>query len=190
MTDEPSMADLKSLYAGRISEDLAHNERERKRIAAEMKALQGELTCLEENHVLLEGLMQSLGEGAVAADVTVDTERTPADVPEVAMKGASEAPLKKEVAAVPRQQNARTEQHGKGGPTLIDLIVSQLGTFETPRAASEITSALHEGNPAREFNPKVVRNTLEALVAKGRAERMRQKRAVFYTAVRADTPGS
>lgn len=196
MTDDvtPHAADLKTQYADRIAEDLAHNESERIRIEKEITALKAELETLTENRAVLERMRDSLAEG-VPGGGAQDTSPSPAP----AAPSAPSAPtaVKKPTRKVPRQKSAAAKSKSvakpassatatqPGATTLIELITSQLsGADGTPRSASEIATALRQAHPDREFNPKVVRNTLEALVAKGRAERTRQKRSVFYVATR------
>ncbi|MET7759251.1 hypothetical protein ABZT27_31810 [Streptomyces sp. NPDC005389] len=73
-------------------------------------------------------------------------------------------------------------------PLLGDLLVELLGADEEPRLAKELRDELLAQHPDRNPTPQVVRNTLEALVAKGRIQRHRQQRSVMYTLVRPDSP--
>jgi predicted transcriptional regulator len=79
-------------------------------------------------------------------------------------------------AATPGKEKADKQ------PTLVDLVREHLTRTNEPLSAAEITTALGETHPQRSIKTTVVRNTLENLVAKGRAERSRQGSAVFYTA--------
>ncbi|MFI2632885.1 hypothetical protein ACH5A2_21210 [Streptomyces collinus] len=67
-------------------------------------------------------------------------------------------------------------------PTLVELIRRHLAEQKEPRSAAEISTALGEAHPHRGIAAKVVRVTLEGLVAKSQAERSKQGRSVFYTA--------
>ncbi|MFF5313680.1 hypothetical protein [Streptomyces massasporeus] len=69
-----------------------------------------------------------------------------------------------------------------GEPTLVELIRRHLAVQKEPRSAAEISTALGQANPHRDIAAKVVRVTLEGLVAKSQAERSKQGRSVFYTA--------
>ncbi|NEE07909.1 hypothetical protein G3M58_15785 [Streptomyces sp. SID7499] len=69
-----------------------------------------------------------------------------------------------------------------GEPTLVELIRRHLAVQKEPRSAAEISSALGQAHPHRDIAAKVVRVTLEGLVAKSQAERSKQGRSVFYTA--------
>ncbi|MFE1955735.1 hypothetical protein ACFW9D_35300 [Streptomyces sp. NPDC059524] len=68
-------------------------------------------------------------------------------------------------------------------PLLGDLLAELLGRYEEPRLAKELREELLEKHPDRTPTPQVVRNTLEALVAKGRIQRHKQQRSVMYTLV-------
>ncbi|MER5574587.1 hypothetical protein [Streptomyces massasporeus] len=69
-----------------------------------------------------------------------------------------------------------------GEPTLVELIRRHLAVQKEPRSAAEISTALGQAHPHRDIAAKVVRVTLEGLVAKSQAERSKQGRSVFYTA--------
>ena len=67
-------------------------------------------------------------------------------------------------------------------PTLVEHIRRHLAAQKEPRSAAEISTALGQAHPHRDIAAKVVRVTLEGLVAKSQAERSKQGRSVFYTA--------
>ncbi|MFZ3573634.1 hypothetical protein ACOKM5_42555 [Streptomyces sp. BH097] len=207
MSDTTPQTELKARYADRIRDDIAHNESELKRISEEISSLQAELGTLEENRALLESMLKSIGSGELpplpvpapekaagkaAAKVPRQKSRdTTAPKPARAKKTreSAAAPAKAAKAAKPAKSAAATkpsapaaEKTAPQGSTLVELIVSQLESETSPRSAAEITSTLQKAHPKREFSTKVVRNTLEALVAKARAERTRQQRSVFYVA--------
>ncbi|MFJ9122501.1 hypothetical protein ACIRJS_00340 [Streptomyces sp. NPDC102340] len=205
MADTTHQTELKSRYADRIQDDIANNESELKRISEEISALQAQLGTLEENRTLLESMLKSLGSGNLpplpaplaekpagkaAGKVPRQKARdTTAAKPAQAKKTAG-APAKAAKAVKPAKAAAATkpsapaaEKTEPQGSTLVELIVSQLGAETSPRSAAEITATLEKKHPKREFSTKVVRNTLEALVAKARAERTRQQRSVFYVAL-------
>ncbi|MFE0476298.1 hypothetical protein ACFW2V_32375 [Streptomyces sp. NPDC058947] len=78
-------------------------------------------------------------------------------------------------------------------PTLVELIRRHLAEQKEPRSAAEISTALGQAHPERGVSAKVVRVTLEGLVAKSQAERSKQGRSVFYSAPAdqaAATPGT
>ncbi len=75
-------------------------------------------------------------------------------------------------------------------PLLGDLLTDLLRGYDEPRLAKELREELMEKHPDRHPTPQVVRNTLEALVAKGRIQRHKQQRSVMYTLVETGTGGS
>ncbi|MFI6345819.1 hypothetical protein [Streptomyces sp. NPDC050560] len=85
--------------------------------------------------------------------------------------------------AAPKPVAAKKAAPAAAAPTLRDLVSEQLTSAAEPRSAAEVTSALATLHPDRKASATVVRNTLEALVAKGRAHRSKQQKSVFYSAV-------
>ncbi|MEU2561889.1 hypothetical protein ABZ626_21530 [Streptomyces longispororuber] len=84
------------------------------------------------------------------------------------------------------KEKAKTKDGAKAasptGPTLIELVRAHLGEQKEPRSAAEVTAALTQNHPERAVKTTVVRTTLENLVAKGQAQRSKQKNSVFYSA--------
>ncbi|MET9077306.1 hypothetical protein ABZX95_35320 [Streptomyces sp. NPDC004232] len=70
-------------------------------------------------------------------------------------------------------------------PTLVELVRRHLTDQTEPRSAAEVTEALGKAHPDREIQTKVIRTTLENLVARNSAQRSKQGTSVFYTAARA-----
>jgi cell division septum initiation protein DivIVA len=77
---------------------------------------------------------------------------------------------------------AKTGTAKAAQPTLVELIRRHLTDQKEPRSAAEISTALGKAHPKRDIAAKVVRVTLEGLVAKSQAERTKQGRSVFYSA--------
>ncbi|MER5177468.1 hypothetical protein ABT009_03665 [Streptomyces sp. NPDC002896] len=69
-----------------------------------------------------------------------------------------------------------------GAPTLRELVLGHLDGQSEPRSSAEVTTGLEAAHPDRTFQGTVVRNTLEALVAKGQVQRNKQQKSVFYFA--------
>lgn len=69
-------------------------------------------------------------------------------------------------------------------PLLGDIFMGLLGEHDEPLLAKELRDELEQKHPERTPTPQVVRNTLEALVAKGRIQRHKQKRSVMYSVIR------
>ncbi|MGW5419758.1 hypothetical protein [Streptomyces sp. NPDC003943] len=82
----------------------------------------------------------------------------------------------------PAGDRPRSGTKGKSRqPLLGDLLLELLGKYDEPRLAKELRDELLTKHPDRNPTPQVVRNTLEALVAKGRIRRHKQQRSVLYT---------
>jgi hypothetical protein len=100
-------------------------------------------------------------------------------------------------AAAPKRA-ARRKQAGEGSgakgpahaPTLVELVVADLTVSSEPRSAAEVAAALSQAHPDRKIQITVVRNTLEALVAKGQAQRSKQGRSVYYSAAESLVPAT
>ncbi|GHE76346.1 hypothetical protein GCM10018785_50730 [Streptomyces longispororuber] len=88
--------------------------------------------------------------------------------------------------AAPPKSKEKSKDKAKdkapAGPTLIELVRAHLGEQKEPRSAAEVTAALTQDHPERPVKTTVVRTTLENLVAKGQAQRSKQKNSVFYSA--------
>ncbi|MFJ9753144.1 hypothetical protein [Streptomyces chartreusis] len=67
-------------------------------------------------------------------------------------------------------------------PTLVELVSRYLIEQGEPRSAAEVATMLSQAHPDRGIKTTVVRTTLENLVAKNRAQRVKQGSSVFYTA--------
>ncbi|MEU8973230.1 hypothetical protein AB0D11_28905 [Streptomyces monashensis] len=87
-------------------------------------------------------------------------------------------PAKTPAAKVPaaKQASPQTAQ-----PTLVELVRRHLTDQKEPRSAAEVTEALGKAHPDREIQTKVIRTTLENLVARNSAQRSKQGTSVFYT---------
>nr|WP_317453369.1 hypothetical protein [Streptomyces xanthii] len=102
-----------------------------------------------------------------------------------ASKSAKSAKTAKPSAASGTKSGGTADSGAKqpARPLLGDLLAELLGRYEEPRLAKELREELLEKHPDRTPTPQVVRNTLEALVAKGRIQRHKQQRSVMYTLV-------
>ncbi|HSA52875.1 MAG TPA: hypothetical protein VLH10_22550 [Yinghuangia sp.] len=178
----PETTELKEQYAAQVTADLERNTQEQERIGAEVAALQEQLMALQQDQALLEGMRQALATGTGRAPAAAPRKAT-AEPARRAKKAAAGAPAKPRKTAAKR---AGTQQ-----PTLGELIHSHLAAHAEPRSTAEITDALAAANPQRGIKNKVVRTTIEGLVARGRVERRKQGSSVYYTTTgRADTAGS
>ncbi|MFJ4081461.1 hypothetical protein ACIP2Z_21205 [Streptomyces iakyrus] len=125
------------------------------------------------------------GEKQKARKSTATPAKKAAKKPAVGKPAAGKPAAAKPAVARPaaKKPAAKATDSAKAPePTLVELIRRHLAEQKEPRSAAEISTALGEAHPHRGIAAKVVRVTLEGLVAKSQAERSKQGRSVFYTA--------
>ncbi|MDX3235995.1 hypothetical protein PV392_09915 [Streptomyces sp. ME03-5709C] len=202
---------IQDRYAARLAEDLENNAKEQEAVREQVAELQARLTRLEDERAWLNQLQGTVTTGG--SGVTAREEPAAAEVIEVTeVDAAGEVPAhhdgpaavaaglprKGTTGAVPRPR-ARKPAGGtksrkparkaaptgdKEKPTLRGLVADLLAADTEPRMVSEFVDALTKRYPDRSApSAPVVRNALEALVAKGLAERSRRQGSVFYTPV-------
>ncbi|MER5227793.1 BlaI/MecI/CopY family transcriptional regulator [Streptomyces flaveus] len=186
---ESATTELKTQYAAQVAADLERNAKEQERIGAEVSVLQEQLLALQRDHALLVNLQQALsGESPADAGAGSDETVTPApSVPRQAPAGPAPAGQKKAAAPKPGKTPAKSPgtkapTTGVKQPTLGELIRTHLGRQSEPRSSAEISTGLAQAHPDRDIKPKVVRTTVEGLVAKGHVHRTKQGKSVYYTA--------
>ncbi|MEU1168211.1 BlaI/MecI/CopY family transcriptional regulator [Streptomyces sp. NPDC005921] len=167
--------ELASHYISQVNSDLDHNRKEQERITAELAALQEQLNILQQDHTVLVTMQQALGVPATPVQpASTESATLPPPRKKPASASGTRRPAKK--AAAPQPQDEEASQ-----PTLVDLIHQHVSNQNEPRSAAEIAEALRQAHPQRTIDTKVVRTTLENLVAKNRVRRNRQNSSVFYT---------
>ncbi|MER7187021.1 hypothetical protein ABT404_47475 [Streptomyces hyaluromycini] len=180
---ESSGTELASEYSARIAQDLELNTAEQDRLATEIAALEERLRALRENRVVLERLQQALTPQATAS--------VPGTAGAAGAAGIAEAAEVTDAveAAVPHQRTepaphrADSAQPSPAGPkpSLVEAVHTYLAEQREPRSATDVAEAIRAGQPGRTIKTTVIRTTLENLVARNRARRTKQGRAVFYT---------
>ncbi|GAA2231682.1 hypothetical protein [Streptomyces nogalater] len=191
------VTELASQYVSQVTKDLEENVKEQERVTAEIAALQERLAALQHDHSILLNMQQALGIAAPAAGAVVPAPRgqsggarrpdakKPAPKKTAAKKSAAGKPGNGKAAAgkpaakkapTPPAQSAEPAQ-----PTLVELVRRYLTEQNEPRSAAEVTEALSRTYPDRGVQTKVVRTTLENLVARNGAHRSKQGSSVFYT---------
>ncbi|MGW2646230.1 BlaI/MecI/CopY family transcriptional regulator [Streptomyces sp. NPDC001393] len=97
----------------------------------------------------------------------------PSTKPPAAKPAATKSSTTKSSAAKATGQSAQ--------PTLIELVRRHLAEQQEPRSAAEVAEALGKAHADREIQTKVIRTTLENLVARNTVQRSKQGSSVFYT---------
>ncbi|MGY4929404.1 hypothetical protein [Streptomyces sp. 900105755] len=181
--------ELTSHYITQVTGDLDRNLKEQERISAEITALQEQLAALQQDHTVLLNMQQALGIPQAPAEpaggptrASVPTPRQGADTEPNGRRKARKTTTAQKNPTVQSAAAKKTAQ-----PTLVELIRRHLTEQSEPRSAAEISAALGQLRTERDIKTKVVRVTLEGLVAKSQAQRTKQGSSVFYTAP--DAPG-
>ena len=189
---ESATTELKTQYAAQVAADLERNTKEQERIGAEVAALQEQLSALQHDQALLVNLQRTLGAESLEAGSSEEESVTAAkpSLPRQASAETKSGRRKKATAAKPKKAAAKTAETKASSPaaklpTLVELIHNHLGRQSEPRSSAEISTALTQAHPDRDIKPKVVRTTVEGLVAKGHVQRTKQGSSVFYTAAEA-----
>jgi len=189
-----SPTELTSQYITQVTGDLERNVKEQERIGEEIASLQEQLTALQHDHTVLVNMQQALGitgppaESAIAPESSaVPSPRQPATTAPSGRRKTKKTTAAKSAAAsaspAVKKPAAKTAAAAKTAqPTLVELIRRHLAEQNEPRSAAEIAASLDQAHPERDIKTKIVRVTLEGLVARSRAERTKQGRSVYYTA--------
>ncbi|MGP4004647.1 hypothetical protein [Streptomyces sp. 8N706] len=187
MPDTSEQHNVQKFYAQQLREDLERNKAEQERINTELAELQTKLSALQVDHGVLLSMQGALvseqssggarpkkaAAGSAGPGMSVPTARRAKDAPDRSGKGGKKA------AKAPAKPKKHT------GPTMRELVLNYLGTQTEPRSVNDVTAALQEAYKERPFHPTAVRTALETMVAKGGAERSKQRGAVFYLPVKA-----
>ncbi|WP_180685599.1 hypothetical protein [Streptomyces gossypiisoli] len=180
--------ELTSHYIAQVTGDLERNLKEQERIGAEITALQEQLAALQQDHTVLVNMQQALGIPEAPAEPAVTPESTAVPSPREEA-GPRDKRRTRKTATAQGRTTARKSAAQKPAastktaqPTLVELIRRHLAEQSEPRSAAEISTALGQAHPERDIKTKVVRVTLEGLVAKSQARRTKQGSSVYYTA--------
>ncbi|MFK0288034.1 hypothetical protein ACIQVL_47270 [Streptomyces sp. NPDC090499] len=177
--------ELTSQYISQVANDLDRNVKEQERVTEELAVLQEQSAALQRDHAVLVNMQQALGAPTTAPELArTDSAVVPSPRKKPAPASGARRPAKKAPAQEPQgKKTAETTAQ----PKLVDLIHQHVVKQSEPRSAVEIAEALRQAHTGRAIDTKVVRTTLENLVAKSRVHRTKQGSSVFYTA--ADAPG-
>ncbi len=168
---------LQTQYAKQVDADLERNTREQERIRSEVATLQAQLEALQKDHELLVSMQAALGTPPGKKARAVRT----ATVPRARRAKAGSDNDKRPRKAAEPKSGAKA---GKNVPPLRELVVAVLARHQEPRSAAEVAQELAQEHPERTLSVTVVRNALEASVAKNQSERTKQQKSVYYRAVK------
>ncbi|MFJ2967574.1 hypothetical protein ACIPIC_35460 [Streptomyces collinus] len=181
--------ELTSQYAAQVTSDLERNVKEQESITADIASLQQQLAALQHDQTMLVNMRQALGITETPTEPAAKSESAAVPFPRQKASAARGGKQRARKSAAAPEKAAATKSAVKAAdtkkaaqPTLVELIRRHLLELTEPRSAAEISAALDQAHPERQFTTKVVRVTLEGLVAKSQAERTKQGRSVFYTA--------
>ncbi|MGW3955606.1 hypothetical protein ACWEKM_32855 [Streptomyces sp. NPDC004752] len=202
MSNQSTDASVRSRYLEQAASDLQENRRLQSELAEKIGTLKQEESLLLNILNLAERFdapsddVVSEGAPTEAAPLPQQAQDEPTLVPATtaaaatttATATATEAPAaprrRARAAAGPKSQKkaARVAAPTKSRqPLLGDVFLDLLRAHDEPRLAKELRDELMREHPDRTPTPQVVRNTLEALVAKGRIQRHKQQRSVMYS---------
>ncbi|MFF4229566.1 hypothetical protein [Streptomyces sp. NPDC001820] len=174
---------LQSQYAKQVDADLERNTREQEHIRSEAAALQAQLEELQKDHELLETLRATLG--------TPSVEKAKAAAKTATVPKARRTKTSTDTDKRPRPAKAKTEAKAKASktaPPLRELVVAVLAGHQEPRSVAEVAQELAQAHPERTLSVTVVRNALEASVAKNQSERTKQQKSVYYSTIKKESP--
>ncbi|MFJ3762821.1 hypothetical protein [Streptomyces sp. NPDC090080] len=144
------------------------------RVDVEMARLKGQLQTLANEREFLGKLWDSVQETALPEPSVPLPE---ASLPPVDAKTESDAG----VTEPPRRSSVARSRRG----ALMQAVIGHLSESDKPMSVNDMSDALGETSPSTSAGKVVVRNTLEALVAKGVAQRKRDGASVYYTYISA-----
>ncbi|MER6067148.1 hypothetical protein ABT167_39750 [Streptomyces sp. NPDC001792] len=164
---ELTTTELLTHYSSQLTRDLEENVQEQDKVRSEIETLQARLLTLQRDHTVLATMQQALESGIPLQQVRLSSPSQGYDLPNVSAPGATRR----------RQQT----------PTLVALIRRYLAEQSEPCSAAEVATALSEAHPDRVIKTTVVRTTLEGLVARSSAQRLKQGHSVFYLSLEKET---
>lgn len=172
-----SAATLRSRYAVQAASDLEENRRRQQELVEKIKMLEQEEALLVDILTLAERYegssdqspLPEQAQGEPALTRSKPGPRSPSSGTTARRTARGRGPAGGAAKGKPRQ------------PLLGELLMGLLEGHHEPRLAKELRDELLQKHPDRNPTSQVVRNTLEALVAKGRILRHKRQRSVMYT---------
>ncbi|MFI2351717.1 hypothetical protein ACH492_32830 [Streptomyces sp. NPDC019443] len=171
---------VQSQYAKQVDADVERNSREQEHIRSEAAALQAQLEALQKDHELLVSLQATLGTPPVKQAKAAKTATVPRARRTKTSTDTDKRPRK---TAKPKTE----AKANKTAPPLRELVVAVLARHQEPRSAAEVAQELAQTHPERTQSVTVVRNALEASVAKNQSERSKQQKSVYYSTIKKES---
>ncbi|MFI9219394.1 hypothetical protein [Streptomyces werraensis] len=175
--DSQSAATLRSRYVVQAASDLEENRRRQQELAEKLKMLEQEEALLVDILALAERYEAS----SDRSPLPEQTQGAPELIREPGPRSVSSGRAARRAALTGKGSTGGAAKGKSRQPLLGDLLMGLLEGHSEPRPAKELRDELLQKHPDRNPTPQVVRNTLEALVAKGRIRRHKQQRSVTYT---------
>ncbi|MGC5360241.1 hypothetical protein ACPXCE_00920 [Streptomyces sp. DT24] len=188
---QPTATTLRSRYVEQAASDLAENRRQQQQLTEKIELLRQEETLLSDILILAERFEGSPDTAHIPRQAQNESAAAPggATPRRKARVKVSGPRSKKSTTKAGTKTGAKTGAKGKPShPLLGHIFMDLLAEHNEPRLAKELREELLEKHPDRRPTPQVVRNTLEALVAKGNIQRHKQQRSVMYSVVEPDAP--
>lgn len=186
MPQDDNNPTLQSQYAQQVDADLERNTKEQERIRFEAAALQAQLEALEKDHRLLVSMQETLGAPAAKKPRTAKSAKALKAADSVKAATVPRARRAKATPSKTAEPNTAAKGNKTASPPLRELVVAVLAKHQEPRSAAEVTQELAQTHPERTLSVTVVRNALEASVAKNQSERTKQQKSVYYRVVKND----
>ncbi|MFE3270359.1 hypothetical protein [Streptomyces sp. NPDC059215] len=183
--DKLHATELTSQYTRQVAGDLKRNSEEQVRVSSEIEGLREALHALQRDRTVLENLQQTLGGGS---SPRTRVEQTAPDGHKSKVGPKKDKPKKETSAGGKKttpEQTAGAASIKKAAAAelpLSEVVRSYLEGQSEPRSAAQITAELTAAHPDRTVKTARVRDVLEALVARSRAQRTKEGPSVFYTA--------
>lgn len=178
---------LRSRYVEQAASDLRENRRLQRELTEKVEMLKQEETLLVDILTLAERFEAPQDPPSVPAQAQDEPEAAAIAPDSPAASAAKEetsrprAQVTDEGAGTGKRTSKAAAKARSRQPLLGDIFMDLLREHGEPRLAKELRDELLRLYPDRTPTPQVVRNTLEALVAKSRIQRHRQDRSVMYS---------
>ncbi|WP_148011374.1 BlaI/MecI/CopY family transcriptional regulator [Streptomyces sp. ME109] len=168
-----ALESLSDVYTHRVRDDL-------ERVEAEIARTEARLRALRADHVLLSRIWENLGDPSEATPAAAAASRGRSSESEAGTSGTTGRPPARSSSAGTGRRAPAAERG-----SVRDAVLTHLRASKHPVSVNDIFAAL----PAKvqTSGKVVVRNTVEALVAKGTVVRAREGKSVRYTLVPTST---